>query len=97
MVSGAYRYVRNPMYLAVIELIAGQGLLIGGLPLLLYALAFSVVTHLFVLGYEEPTLHGTYRRAIRGICRQCASLAAATDPVAERSPLMTYPTRTRPL
>ena len=60
VVSGAYRYVRNPMYLAVIELIAGQGLLIGGVPLLLYALAFSVVTHLFVLGYEEPTLHGSY-------------------------------------
>jgi protein-S-isoprenylcysteine O-methyltransferase Ste14 len=60
VVSGAYRYVRNPMYIAVISLIAGQGLLIGRLPLLIYALAFGVVTHLFVLVYEEPTLRSTY-------------------------------------
>jgi protein-S-isoprenylcysteine O-methyltransferase Ste14 len=60
VVSGAYRYVRNPMYLAVTALIAGQGLLIGCPPLLIYALAFGVVTHLFVLAYEEPTLRSTY-------------------------------------
>jgi protein-S-isoprenylcysteine O-methyltransferase Ste14 len=60
VVSGAYRYMRNPMYLAVAALIAGQGLLIGCLPLLTYALAFGVVTHLFVLVYEEPTLRSTY-------------------------------------
>ena len=60
VVSGTYRYVRNPMYLAVAALIAGQGLLIGSLPLLIYALAFGVVTHLFVLIYEEPTLRSTY-------------------------------------
>ena len=60
VVSGAYRYVRNPMYLAVASLIAGQGLLIGYLPLLIYALAFGGVTHLFVLVYEEPTLRSTY-------------------------------------
>jgi protein-S-isoprenylcysteine O-methyltransferase Ste14 len=60
VVSGAYRYVRNPMYLAVMALIAGQGFLLGSLPLLIYALAFGVVTHLFVLVYEEPTLRSTY-------------------------------------
>jgi protein-S-isoprenylcysteine O-methyltransferase Ste14 len=60
VVSGAYRYVRNPMYLAVAALIAGQGLLVGCLSLLIYALAFGLVTHLFVLAYEEPTLRSTY-------------------------------------
>ena len=60
VVSGAYRYMRNPMYLAVTALIAGQGLLLGSLPLLIYALAFGLVTHLFVLVYEEPTLRSTY-------------------------------------
>jgi protein-S-isoprenylcysteine O-methyltransferase Ste14 len=60
VVSGAYRYVRNPMYLAVTALITGQGLLLGGLPLLIYALAFGGVTQLFVLAYEEPTLRSTY-------------------------------------
>jgi protein-S-isoprenylcysteine O-methyltransferase Ste14 len=60
VVSGAYRHVRNPMYLAVAALIAGQGLLIGSLPLLIYAFTFILVTHLFVLVYEEPTLRSTY-------------------------------------
>jgi protein-S-isoprenylcysteine O-methyltransferase Ste14 len=60
VVSGAYRYLRNPMYLAVISSIAGQGLLFGSLALLVYALAFGLVTHLFVRLYEEPTLRDTY-------------------------------------
>jgi protein-S-isoprenylcysteine O-methyltransferase Ste14 len=60
VVTGAYRYVRNPMYLAVTSLIAGQALLFGRPLLLIYALAFALVTHLFVLAYEEPTLRSTY-------------------------------------
>jgi protein-S-isoprenylcysteine O-methyltransferase Ste14 len=60
VVSGAYRYMRNPMYLAVTALIVGQALLFGCLPLLLHALAFALVTHAFVLAYEEPTLRATY-------------------------------------
>jgi protein-S-isoprenylcysteine O-methyltransferase Ste14 len=56
VVGGAYRYVRNPMYLAVAALIVGQGLLLGQVILLLYALAFGVVVTAFVRGYEEPTL-----------------------------------------
>ena len=39
MVGGAYRYVRNPMYLAVGGLIVGQALLLGHAGLLLYAAA----------------------------------------------------------
>jgi protein-S-isoprenylcysteine O-methyltransferase Ste14 len=60
VVSGAYRYVRNPMYVAVAALVAGQGLLLGSLLLLVYAVVFWGITHLFVLTYEEPTLRSTY-------------------------------------
>ncbi len=60
VISGAYRYVRNPMYLAVTALVAGQALLFGSLPLLAYGLLFFGVTHVFVLAYEEPTLRRTY-------------------------------------
>jgi protein-S-isoprenylcysteine O-methyltransferase Ste14 len=48
------------MYLAVMASIAGQGLLLGSVPRLIYALACGVVTHLFVLAYKEPTLRSTY-------------------------------------
>src|SRR5829696_8972607 len=37
VVGGVYRYVRNPMYVAVLAAIVGQSLLLGRLGLLLYA------------------------------------------------------------
>jgi protein-S-isoprenylcysteine O-methyltransferase Ste14 len=37
VVSGLYRYVRNPMYVAVTALIAGQGLLFGSVTVLEYS------------------------------------------------------------
>jgi protein-S-isoprenylcysteine O-methyltransferase Ste14 len=56
VVGGLYRYVRNPMYLAVAAMIIGQALLLGQLVLLLYAAAFGVVVAAFVRWYEQPTL-----------------------------------------
>jgi protein-S-isoprenylcysteine O-methyltransferase Ste14 len=56
VVSGLYRYVRNPMYVAVAAVILGQGLLFGDWRLLVYGAAFWLACHLFVLAYEEPTL-----------------------------------------
>ena len=66
VIGGAYRHVRNPMYVAVTAVIAGQALLLGRPALGWYALAFLATTAAFVRLYEEPTLkrrHGdTYRR-----------------------------------
>lgn len=56
VIGGAYRYVRNPMYLAVAALIFGQAFLFGQARLLLYAAAFCVTVAAFVHGYEEPLL-----------------------------------------
>jgi protein-S-isoprenylcysteine O-methyltransferase Ste14 len=73
VVGGVYRYVRNPMYLAVLSVIVGQGLLLGRPVLLLYGVAFLTVTAAFVRGYEEPTLrrrygadYEAYREAVPG-------------------------------
>jgi protein-S-isoprenylcysteine O-methyltransferase Ste14 len=60
VVTGSYRFVRNPMYVAVVLLILGQGLLLGNVPVLVYGLVVWLVVHLFVLGYEEPTLAASY-------------------------------------
>ena len=56
VVSGLYRYCRNPMYISVVTAIAGQALVFGSVTLLGYAAGLWLVFHLFVLGYEEPTL-----------------------------------------
>ena len=71
VVGGVYRYVRNPMYLAVAATIVGQALALGQPILLPYAAAFAVAVAGFVHRYEEPTLrrqfgeeYETYRRAV---------------------------------
>jgi protein-S-isoprenylcysteine O-methyltransferase Ste14 len=60
VVTGWYRYVRNPMYVAVAALIVGQGLLFGRSSVLEWGLVFWVLTHLFVVFYEEPHLRRTF-------------------------------------
>ena len=71
VVGGLYRYVRNPMYLAVAATIVGQALALGQPILLPYAAAFAVAVAAFVRWYEEPTLarrfgeqYERYRRAV---------------------------------
>lgn len=56
VVGGLYRYVRNPMYLAVGATILGQALLLGQPVLVAYAGVFAAAVTAFVYGYEEPTL-----------------------------------------
>ena len=41
VVKGFYRYVRNPMYVAVVSIIIGQGLLLGNASLLYAALVLG--------------------------------------------------------
>jgi len=71
VVTGAYRYVRNPMYVAVIAAIVGQALLLGQTVLLYYAALVALLVVSFVRLYEEPVLrrqfgeqYDAYRRAV---------------------------------
>jgi len=66
--SGLYRYVRNPMYVAVLSLMVGQGLVFGNLDLLAYAAIIWLAFHFFVLGYEEPKLRKTYGEQYKRFC-----------------------------
>ncbi len=60
VVKGFYRYVRNPMYLAVVSVILGQGVILGNVSLLAYGAIVWLAFHLFVLAYEEPILRKTF-------------------------------------
>jgi protein-S-isoprenylcysteine O-methyltransferase Ste14 len=73
VVRGLYRFVRNPMYLAVLAVITGQGLLLGRPVLLAYGAAAAAAFVAFVRGYEQPVLarrygaqYEAYRRAVPG-------------------------------
>jgi len=68
VVSGLFRYVRNPMYVAVVSLILGQGLFFGSLRVLEFGIAVWVGFYLFVLIYEEPTLRKGYGPEYEEFC-----------------------------
>src|SRR5580658_10193108 len=68
VVTGLYRYVRNPMYVAVVSAILGQGLLFGNVALLEYGALVWALMHLFVLVYEEPTLLASFREEYESFC-----------------------------
>ncbi|MEU6089404.1 isoprenylcysteine carboxylmethyltransferase family protein [Streptomyces sp. NPDC047085] len=71
VVSGPYRYLRNPIYVAVVAVLTGQGLLLARPVLFAYAACAWVVSWAFVRWYEEPGLvrrfgaeYERYRRAV---------------------------------
>jgi protein-S-isoprenylcysteine O-methyltransferase Ste14 len=73
VVGGLYRYVRNPMYVAVLSCVVGQALLFGRASLWIYAVVVGAAMVAFVRLYEEPNLarkfgddYEAYRRAVPG-------------------------------
>ena len=66
--KGFYRYVRNPMYVAVVSIVFGQALLLGNLRLLEYGAVAWLVTHVFVMFYEEPTLRRSFGAEYEAYC-----------------------------
>ena len=72
VVTGLYRVVRNPMYVAVLAIIVAQGLWFASVAVLVYAAVMWAIFTAFVMLYEEPTLaatygeeYATYRRNVR--------------------------------
>jgi protein-S-isoprenylcysteine O-methyltransferase Ste14 len=69
---GSYRFVRSPMYVGVLLLIIGQGLLLGREILYLWAAGAWLMFTAFLVFYEEPQLrrrfgddYDDYRRRVR--------------------------------
>jgi protein-S-isoprenylcysteine O-methyltransferase Ste14 len=70
VVTGLYRYVRNPMYVAVVSIILGQGLIFGNVKLLQYGGLVWLLFHLFVLVYEEPRLRASFGSEYKAYCAE---------------------------
>jgi protein-S-isoprenylcysteine O-methyltransferase Ste14 len=60
VVSGQYRHVRNPMYVAILAIVLGQSIVLASARLLAYAALLWLVSHAWVLWYEEPKLTRTF-------------------------------------
>jgi protein-S-isoprenylcysteine O-methyltransferase Ste14 len=72
VVGGDYRYVRNPMYVAILSIVLGQAVLFASPALVVYAVVLWVVMAAFVHWHEEPLLrrrfgddYATYCRNVR--------------------------------
>jgi protein-S-isoprenylcysteine O-methyltransferase Ste14 len=56
VVSGPYRVVRNPMYVAGTSFLLGLALVAGAPGIAAYAIFFWLLTAIFVFAYEQPAL-----------------------------------------
>ena len=68
VVSGLYRYVRNPIYVAVVAVILGQGVLFADSRLLVYGALLWLFFHLAVIVHEEPTLRQSFGAEYESYC-----------------------------
>ena len=60
VVTGLYRYVRNPMYLGVLVFLLGEALFLEYPAFVLYTMGWLLIVHLLVLVYEEPNLRNKF-------------------------------------
>jgi protein-S-isoprenylcysteine O-methyltransferase Ste14 len=70
VVGGLYRYLRNPMYVGVGLVIAGQCLAFRSGALVVWLVLFAVAVTVFVAGYEQPTLRERYGASYDAYCRK---------------------------
>ena len=71
--EGLYKYVRNSMYLGYFGIVFGEFFILGHLSLLIYAIAFVILTHLYVVFVEEPGLKerfgNNYKQYLKSVPR----------------------------
>ena len=71
VISGPYRFVRNPMYIGMGVALLGEGLVYPNLTRLMLVLIVTlwIVITLCVMGYEEPTLRRMFGEDYVTYCR----------------------------
>ena len=70
VVRGLYRYARNPMYVGVLLVIMGEGLMRRSWQTIEYAFAVAIMFGAFVLLLEEPLLLSQFGTAYSTYCAQ---------------------------
>ena len=85
VVTGLYRHVRNPMYVAVSLLIFGQGLLFGSVPVLELGVVVWLGFFAFVVFYEEPALRRKFGKEYEEFCARVPRWIPRLKPIEFRT------------
>ena len=70
VVTGFYRYVRNPIYVGSMLIFLGHFLWFGYLPQLTYTVLAFIGVHAFIIGYEEPNLRKKFGTVYEEYCKR---------------------------
>jgi len=72
VISGPYKYSRNPMILAVLIIVGSQALVFQSLSVFIWCLLFFIITTIYFIYQEEPALeqkfgeeYTRYKRTVR--------------------------------
>lgn len=80
VVSGLYRYVRNPMITGVLFMILAEGLVLLSYPHLRWGLLFFVINAIYIPAFEEPVLRRRFGEDYREYCRHVPRLIPRLSP-----------------
>ena len=86
VVSGLYRYVRNPMYVGVLGVVLGQALILGRAVLAGYAVFLWAAFSAFVVLYEEPSLQRRFGASYTEYPNQRPKVAAQAHALGRVTP-----------
>jgi len=70
VVSGPYRWTRNPMYQGVLLILCAEVLLYPSQGLAIYVTSLALLFHCFVVFYEEPALASRFGEDYGNYCHQ---------------------------
>lgn len=70
VVTGLYRYVRNPIYLGALLVQLGYFIWSGSRIMIVYLLFFFLAYHILVLLIEEPILRNTFGTVYEDYCQR---------------------------
>ena len=83
---GPYRYVRNPMYLGGMGVLAGAGLVLRSPSIVIFTAAWWLLAHVFVLAYEEPTLRARFGATYDDYCSRVSRWIPRAPGAGDRPP-----------
>ncbi|WP_315822293.1 isoprenylcysteine carboxylmethyltransferase family protein [Paraflavitalea speifideaquila] len=70
VISGLYRYSRNPMYIGVMSILIGESLFVQSRSLWLYTLLIFIAFNVFIIFWEERRLRKDFGKSYEDYCRK---------------------------